>query len=144
MAARTLDHIGMVVRDIHQTASRINSILGFAIAQSEDYGHGLLSIAFIPMGEGLNGPKLELLQPNRSGSSAWEFLQSQGEGVEHVAFLVDDVDQELDFLRGQIPLLDNQSKSGAGNMHIAFLGRDAIPGLFTELVAPVPIGGGKR
>ncbi len=143
MAAKTLDHIGMVVRDIHQTASRIKSILGFSIAQSEDYSQGLLSIAFIPLGSGLNGPKLELLQPNRPGSSAWDFLQSQGEGVEHVAFLVDDVDQELGVLQGQVPLLDHHSKRGAGHMNIAFLGRDAIPGLFTELVAPVRIGGGR-
>lgn len=141
MGAKMLDHIGMVVRDIDFTAARIERTLGLHIAAREDYGDGLLAIAFIPIGANLEGPKIELLEPHRPGSTAWDFLQAHGDGIEHVAFLVNDVDEELTFLNGAVPLTDDCGRPGAGQMTIAFLGADAIPGMLTELVSPILTGG---
>ncbi len=136
MPAKMLDHIGMVVADIQATAQRIESALGLKVVAEEDYGDGLIAIAFIPVGQGLDGPKIELLEPHRPGSSAWDFLQAHGDGVEHVAFLVDDVDQTLDSIRGMVPLADQYGRPGAGKMTIAFLDGRAIAGLLAELVSP--------
>lgn len=141
MPAKMLDHIGMVVADIKATAERIEKALGLTVEAEEDYGEELISIAFIPIGQGLDGPKIELLEPHRPGSSAWDFLQAHGDGLEHVAFLVDDVDEELDQLKDSVPLTDKAGRPGAGNKTIAFLSGEAIPGLLTELVSPVLKGG---
>lgn len=137
MPVTMLDHIGMVVGDLKATARRIALALGLEIAAEEDYGDGLISIAFIPIGQGLNGPKIELLEPHRAGSSAWTFLTTHGDGIEHVAFLVDDVDQELGQIRATVPLTDYSARPGAGNMMIAFLDNAAIPGMLSELVSRV-------
>jgi methylmalonyl-CoA/ethylmalonyl-CoA epimerase len=135
MAAKLLDHIGMVVDSIEATAERIESVLGFHVEAYEDYDEGLITIAFIPLGQGLSGPKIELLEPHRPGCSAWDYLKAHGNGVEHLAFLVDDVDRELSQLRQSVSVLDATGRPGAGHMTIAFLHPDAIPGIWVELVA---------
>lgn len=137
MAAKALDHIGVVVRDCEATANRIAEILRLTVEHTEDYGAGLITIAFIPVGAGPQGPKIELLQPNRSGSSAWEFLHRYGEGIEHIAFLVDDVTVELARLRATVPLRDQKARPGAGGMEIGFLDPLAITGMYVELVSPI-------
>lgn len=141
MAVKMLDHIGMVVHDIAATAVQLESALGLSIDHMEDFQEGLITIAFIPVGQGLAGPKIELLEPHRLGSTAWDFLESVGDGIEHVAFLVDDVNIELVRLQGKVPIRDQKARPGAGNMEIAFLEQAAISGLLAELVSPMATEG---
>ncbi len=140
MSARLLDHIGVVVRDMEFTLRQYETILGLKPTHFETYGDGLLNIAFLPVGpqSEFGWTKIELLQPLREGSSAWEFLHTHGEGVEHLAFLVGDVDHELDRLAHLgIPLRDTVSRPGAGGMQIAFLHPQALSGVLGEFVTPL-------
>ena len=115
MSIQLLDHIGIVVRDMEFTLHQYKTVLGLKPTHSETYGNGLLEIAFIPVGtkSAYGWTKIELLQPRRPGSSAWDFLHQYGEGVEHLAFLVEDVDSELDRLAHlNIPMGDQVSRPG--------------------------------
>jgi methylmalonyl-CoA/ethylmalonyl-CoA epimerase len=139
---RLLDHVGIVVRDLDATAARYQAVLGLELDAVEDYGAGLLRIGFLEVGDA--GPfgavKLELLEPGRPGSSAWDFLTRHGEGIEHLAFFVDDVDQELERLAASgVPLIDRCARAGAGGMRIAFLEPAALDGVLGELVAPAGV-----
>jgi methylmalonyl-CoA/ethylmalonyl-CoA epimerase len=140
MSIQLLDHIGIVVRDMEFTLHQYKTVLGLKPTHSETYGNGLLEIAFIPVGpkSDYGWTKIELLQPLRSGSSAWDFLHQHGEGVEHLAFLVEDVDSELDHLAHlNIPMGDQVSRPGAGGMQIAFLNPHALSGVLAEFVSPL-------
>ena len=140
MSIQLLDHIGIVVRDMEFTLHQYETVLGLKPTHSETYGNGLLEIAFIPVGpkSDYGWTKIELLQPLRSGSSAWDFLHQHGEGVEHLAFLVGDVDSELDRLTHlNIPMGDQVSRPGAGGMQIAFLNPRALSGVLAEFVSPL-------
>lgn len=136
---KRLDHVGVVVEDLDQAIVRYRTVLGLHAGPVETYGDGLLRIVFIPTGPNdQEGPTLELLQPMRSGSSAWAFLKRHGPGIEHVAFLVDELDRRLDALNHQgVALRDRCGRVGAGGMRIAFLEPEALGGLLTELVEPL-------
>ena len=142
MTVQLLDHIGIVVRDIEFTLRQYETILGLKPTHIETYGDRLLDIAFLPVGpeSEFGWTKLELLQPLRPGTSAWEFLHQHGEGIEHLAFLVGNVDSELDRLAHLgIPMGDQLSRPGAGGMQIAFLNPRALSGVLGELVSPFQI-----
>lgn len=133
-----LDHIGIIVRDLDQAMTQYQSYLGLPTVRVEDYGQGLLRIAFIPLGlspEGVPIPKIELLQPLRPGSSAWQFLEQKGEGIEHLAFIVEKLDDQLKRLQSQdVPLWDVSSRPGADGTRIAFLDPKGLSGCLVELV----------
>jgi len=140
MSVQFLDHIGVVVRDMASTLRQYEQALGLRPMHTEIYGDGLLEIAFLPVGpeSAFGQTKIELLQPLRPGSSAWDFQHQYGEGVEHLAFLVGDVDEELDRLAHlSVPLRDRVSRPGAGGMQIAFLEPRALSGVLGELVMPL-------
>lgn len=137
MAVRGLDHIGIIVRDLSRAIAQYQEILGLPVTRIEDYGNGLLTIAFLPLdGLGRPGiPKIELLQPLRPGSSAWRFLQEKGEGIEHAAFLVDDLNGQLRRLTELgIPLWDQVARPGADGTRIAFIDPAGASGCLLELV----------
>ena len=85
MTIQLLDHIGIVVWDMQFTLRQYETVLGLKPTHIETYGDGLLDIAFLPVGSGseFGWTKLELLQPLRPGTSAWEFLHQHGQGVAH-------------------------------------------------------------
>ena len=132
-----VDHIGIVVRDIEEATARYALLLGLKEESRESYGEGQMEIAFLVPMPGIR-PSIELLAPLRPGSSAWEFLQTRGEGIEHVAYRVTDVAFELGRIRETMPeaLEDTCARPGAGGMEIAFLRLSALFGALTELVAP--------
>jgi catechol 2,3-dioxygenase-like lactoylglutathione lyase family enzyme len=59
---------------------------------------------------------------------------ASGEGIHHVAFLVDDVAAELGFLKSSgAPLIDNEPRRGFYGP-VTFLHPDAIGGVLIEVV----------
>lgn len=132
MAVKKLDHVGIVVRDLDKAIKQYEHVLGLKLDCTEDYGDGLLKIAFFTLGDVL----IELIQPLKEGSSAWDFLQERGEGIEHIAFEVNDIHAELKaIMEKKIPIIDQEPKPGAGGAIIAFLERSALNGVQGELVS---------
>jgi methylmalonyl-CoA/ethylmalonyl-CoA epimerase len=132
MAVKKIDHIGIVVSNLEEAIGRYKNVLGLQLDRIEDYGDGLLNIAFLPLGD----LQIELIQPLKPGSTAWDFLNDNGEGIEHVAFKVDSLEAEWGrILEQNIPVADSNPRKGAGNTRICFLQRDALCGVLGEFVA---------
>lgn len=133
-----LDHIGIIVRDLTQAIDQYQAVLGLSVSRIEDYGNGLLTIAFLPIPTNgqENGPQIELLQPHRPTCSAWRFLEDKGEGIEHLAFRTDSIDNDLTemILKG-IPLWDQSARPGAEGTRIAFIDPAGLSGCLVELVS---------
>lgn len=133
MAVKRLDHIGIIVSNLDDSIEKYENVLGIQLDRIEDYGDGLLKIAFLPIGEVL----LELIEPLKSGSDAWNYLQKNGEGIEHLAFRVEDLEQEWSrIIEQKIPVTDLVPRDGAGNTDICFLDRSALNGVLGEFVTP--------
>lgn len=62
-----------------------------------------------------NGVDLELLQPSK-GRSVWQdFLDTNGEGIHHLMFDVDDLDEFVDYMAGKgIPVIQSGPSAEAG------------------------------
>ena len=132
MPVQLIDHIGIIVKDLEESVKKYEDLLGVKLDRIEDYGDGLLEIAFIPVGDTL----IELIKPLKPGSAAWDFLMEKGEGIEHIAFRVKDLEKEWKQLMDKkYPVIDEKPREGAGNTKICFLHPDALNGVLAEFVA---------
>ena len=133
-----LKHVGVVVRDMDKAVEYLSS-LGIGPfkpiadpALSEKLFRGKPSdwkvkICFAKMGPVV----LELLQPVDGESASQEFLESKGEGIQHIAFAVDDIDKEVANLRKEgVEVLMSGKWNGGG---FAYLETDALGGILIEL-----------
>ena len=138
-----LVHIGVVVRDMNQTIDRLNALgLGPfkprilpSDAQEKYRGKPFIPSQRVAIQTAQIGSKeLELIQPIAGESPHREFLDQKGEGIQHLGFIVDNLEEDINHLtaEGSSILLTSQFKGGGG---VAYLDLDAA-GLIVELVQP--------
>ena len=105
---RKICQIAIVVRDIEKTAARFSEILGmpkprvFTLPPVEEAhtrfrGKPTRTQAKLAVFD-LGAVVLELTEPDSEPSSWKEFLDTRGEGVHHIGFMVDDLAATLDTL----------------------------------------------
>ena len=133
-------HVGVVVENMDKALAYydslgIKSFEPLKLSPSEGLlrGKKLISTPIISMGE-VGGIVIELLQPTEEESLIKEFFESKGEGLHHIAFLVDDIDKETDKLvKKGFDVLFSQ-KFGKGGC--AFFDTNKVGGMFVELFCP--------
>ncbi len=139
-----LTQVGVVVRDMDKAVSYLSS-LGIGPFKpladpvlSEKLFRGKPSDWKVKICVAKIGPVvLELLQPIEGESASKEFLDSKGEGIQHIAFAVDDIDKELARLakKGVKVLMSGKWKGGG----FAYLETSAIGGVIIELTQELKV-----
>lgn len=125
-----IDHIGIAVKDIEQAAQFWQGILGLNITGTEEVASQKVITAFIPCGDS----EIELLQATAEDSAIAKFIENKGEGIQHIALKVDDIEAALAELKAQgVRLIDEQPRPGAGGAKIAFVHPKASGGVLLEL-----------
>ncbi|KGX92848.1 glyoxalase [Pontibacillus halophilus JSM 076056 = DSM 19796] len=97
---KALDHIGIAVRDIHESIQFYTEILGGTLVDHyRSEAQGVESeVAIIDV----DGSRIELLMPtNNDTSPIARFMKQKGKGVHHIAYRVDDLDEALQELKQQ-------------------------------------------
>lgn len=126
---KKVDHIGLLVRSLDETAKLYRDLFGAILVEVKtvaDQGVqvGMLSFA--------GGAKLELLEPLPDTKIA-AILEKRGEGVQHVCFEVDNIDQELASLADKgVELIDKKSRRGVEGL-VAFIHPKSVKGVLVEL-----------
>ena len=87
-----LDHVGIAVRSLKLALETYKDHLGFELHEIVTIEEQGVKVAVLPCGESC----IELLEPTRNDSPIFRFLEKRGEGVHHLCFRVDDIDQKLD------------------------------------------------
>jgi methylmalonyl-CoA/ethylmalonyl-CoA epimerase len=133
-----LMQIGLVVRDMDKAIKRF-SVLGFGPFTpkilppgTKEWIRGKPSNADVKVNATMVGEiELELCQPVSGESPHQEFLDSKGEGIQHVMFAVDNLEKEIDRLtkQGAAVLLKAAFDKGG----LAYLDLDAS-GFIVELI----------
>ena len=78
--------------------------------------------------------KIELLSATDKESVISKYLAKKGESVHHIAILVDDLNETLDYLKSKnVKLINETPQKGADNMRIAFVHPHSTPGILLEL-----------
>ncbi len=132
MKIKRIAHLGIVVKNLDAALDLFTGALPLDLVHTEDYQG--MKIGFIPVGDS----SIELLQDVSGSSSIKKFLDNNGEGIHHVAFEVDDIEQAVAELREKgVRLIDEKPRPGAHGMHVAFMHPKATHGILMELVQPV-------
>jgi methylmalonyl-CoA/ethylmalonyl-CoA epimerase len=81
--------------------------------------------------------KIELLEPVSEESPIAKFLEKKGDGIHHIAYETDDIEGTLAAMkRQQVRLIDEEPRTGAGGMQIAFLHPKSSGRVLTEICQP--------
>lgn len=125
-----IDHIGVAVRDLDESAKFWENIIGLNITATETVESQKVTTAFIPTGDS----ELELLVATADDSAIAKFIENKGEGIQHLALRVDNIENALaDLKAAGVRLIDEVPRPGAGGAKIAFLHPKSTGGILLEL-----------
>jgi methylmalonyl-CoA/ethylmalonyl-CoA epimerase len=125
-----IDHIGIAVNSIDSSKSFWSDILGLTLTGTETVAEQRVTTAFLPVG----GSEVELLESTAPDGPVARFIEKKGEGVQHIAFRVENIDDCLRELKEKgVALIDQTPRKGAGGAKIAFLHPKATQGVLVEL-----------
>jgi methylmalonyl-CoA/ethylmalonyl-CoA epimerase len=127
--ASKVDHIGILVSNLNEATELYKNCFGVRIEKTETLPERGVKAAILSLGGGTN---LELLEPF-PGSNMAKVLENRGEGLHHIAFEVEDIDNELARLSARgIELIDKKAHPGLEGM-VAFIHPKSIRGVLIEL-----------
>ena len=125
-----VDHIGVAVSSIEASLKFFANTLGLKLEGKETVAEQKVTTAFLPVGD----TEVELLQSTAPDGPIAGFIEKKGEGVQHVAFLVDNIEEALKELEAKgIRLIDKVPRMGAGGKKIAFVHPKDTYGVLVEL-----------
>ncbi len=125
-----IDHLGVAVKSIEDGKNFWSDVLGMRFAGSETVEAQKVTTAFFPVGES----EVELLESTSDDGPVARYIDKKGEGIQHVAFRVENIEEALAELKAKgIRLIDETPRMGAGGAKIAFLHPKATSGVLVEL-----------
>jgi len=125
-----IDHLGVAVNSIEDGKNFWSDVLGLEFEGTETVTEQKVNTAFFPVGES----EVELLESTAPDGPVAKFIEKRGQGFQHIAFRVADIDEALKELKEKnIQLIDQQPRIGAGGARIAFLHPKATGGILVEL-----------
>ena len=127
---KKIEHLGIAVKSLDEAIPLYEGLLQTTCYKTESVSSEGVNTAFFQIGEA----KIELLEANNQNSPIAKILAKRGEGFHHVAFEVDNIEEELARLQKlDFILLHLSPKEGADNKRIAFLHPKSTMGMLIEL-----------
>jgi methylmalonyl-CoA/ethylmalonyl-CoA epimerase len=126
-----IDHIGIAVNSLAEAVKVYEDALGLTAAGYDEVDDQGVRIAMLTIGES----RIELLEPTAADSPIQKFMSRRGEGIHHIAVVVDDIEATLQRLKTSgARLIDSTPRKGAHNSRIAFIHPASTHGVLLELV----------
>jgi len=127
---KKIDHIGIAVKSIEKASELFSSILDLKVVGEELVEEQKVKVAFLPLGDS----ELELLESTSPDGPIARFIEKKGEGIQHIAFRVDNIEKVLEKLKEEeVRLIDEKPRYGAGGAKIVFLHPKGTNGILIEL-----------
>ena len=124
-----ISHIGIAVKDLDEGIAFYQK-LGLTLEGTEEVASQMVKVAFFPVGD----TRIELLAPTSEESPIARFIEKKGEGIQHIAFAVEDLPEALkETEEDGIRLIDKEPRPGAHGADIAFLHPKSTGGVLIEL-----------
>lgn len=129
-----IEHIGIAVKNLDSANDLFRKLFGEAAYKLEVVESEKVSTSFFRIGES----KIELLQASTPESAVSKFIEKKGEGIHHIAFEVDNIENEMKRLRNEgFELLNEIPKKGADNKLVCFLHPKSTNGVLVELTQEI-------
>lgn len=130
-----LEHIGIAVKNLEEANLLFARLLGREHYKIEEVETEGVRTSFFDVG----GVKIELLEATRADSAIAKFIEKRGEGLHHIAFAVDNIEEAMENkAEKQFTLLSSEPKSGADNKLISFLHPTTTNHVLIELCQEKP------
>lgn len=127
---KQLEHIGIAVKDLDASEKLFTALLGVAPYKREEVESEGVMTSFFKVGN----VKIELLAATGPESTIAKFIEKKGEGIHHLAFETENIDQHLGQLKNTgFELIHEKPKDGADNKSIAFLHPKSTGSVLVEL-----------
>lgn len=125
-----IEHIGIAVKSLDEAIPYYENILGLKCYAVEEVKDQKVKTAFFKIGQ----TKLELLESTDPEGPVGKFIEKKGEGVHHIAFATNDLENTLKEVEEKgIRLIDKVPRKGAEGLNIGFLHPKSTFGVLTEL-----------
>ena len=127
---KKIEHLGIAVVNIEESLRVFETLLGTKCYKIEEVESEGVKTAFLQVGES----KIELLEATNPDSPIAKYLEKRGQGIHHIAFEVDNIQNEINRLINEGFVLIHQTpKNGADNKLIAFLHPKSTESILIEL-----------
>ena len=124
-----VDHIGIAVKSLAES-SKLYELLGIKSTGTEEVAEQKVKVAFFPVGDS----EIELLESTAPDGPIARYIEKNGEGIQHIALRVDDLEKALAELKAKgVRLIDEKPRYGAGGARIAFVHPKSTGGILLEL-----------
>jgi len=132
-----IDHVGLAVRDLDEAIAFYARTFDVHVVHEEVNEEQGVREAMLDVGG--SGSCIQLLAPLSPESPIAKFLDRSGQGVQQVAYGVDDIDVTSADLRAKgVRLLYDEARRGTAGSRVNFVHpRDAM-GVLVELVEAAP------
>ncbi|MGV6845778.1 MAG: methylmalonyl-CoA epimerase [Lutibacter sp.] len=125
-----IEHIGIAVKNLKEANSFYTKLLGEPNYKIEEVTSEGVKTSFFRVGES----KIELLEATNKQSPIAKFIEKRGEGMHHIAFLVEDIFAEVKRLKKEgFTILNETPKKGADNKLVVFVHPKSAHGVLIEL-----------
>jgi methylmalonyl-CoA/ethylmalonyl-CoA epimerase len=125
-----IEHIGIAVKDLSTAIDFYEKVLGLTCYKIEEVPEQKVRTAFLLVGQ----TKIELLESTDPEGPVGKFIEKRGEGIHHIAFSVDKIEDQLKHAAELgITLIDSTPRKGAEGLDIAFLHPKSTSGVLMEL-----------
>jgi len=127
---KKIEHVGIAVKKLSASIPLFEKLLNTPCYKTEVVESEMVNTAFFKKGES----KIELVEAYAPGSVISKFIEKKGEGLHHIAFEVDNIEEEVKRLINEgFTLINEKPKVGADNKMVCFLHPKDTNGVLIEL-----------
>lgn len=127
---KQIEHIGIAVKNIENANELYAKLFGKPSYKTEVVASEGVKTSFFKVGDN----KIELLEGLDENSIISRFIEKKGEGIHHIAFEVENINEEINRLKAEgFVILNDVPKQGADNKLVVFLHPKSANGVLIEL-----------
>jgi methylmalonyl-CoA epimerase len=126
---KAISHLGMAVKNLDEAREFYRSVFGLESSGPITGGGGTVTASLVE----LENVTVELLEPVGNTGPIAKFLEKRGEGIHHVCYEVDDINEEINSLKAKGIEALGEPTPGAEGLS-AFLHPKVTHGVLVELV----------
>ena len=132
-----INHIGIAVKSLAEQIPFYRDVLQLELEDTEEVPDQKVKVAMFKVGE----VRIELLEPTGESSPIAQFIAKRGEGMHHIAYHTNDIEQEIKSAREKgIQMIDKEPRTGAHDTKIAFMHPRSTGKVLTEICQPQTSG----
>ena len=127
---KKIEHLGIAVKDLNKSNELFKKLLGEQSYKTEAVDSESVTTSFFKVGD----QKIELLEASEPNSTIARFIERRGEGMHHLAFHVESIDEEIERLEKEgFEFVSKTPTKGADNKMVVFLHPKTTSGVLVEL-----------